>query len=287
MTVTPTDPQVRRLHPDRVSAVRSLLETGFGGPASRPHVLLNQYLLAALDRGEHERFAVWPGDEVRAVCYLGSAGTIIPAGDPDAGAAFAAYAEGGGWRVLIGEAAIGNRVVEASAHGMFRRRPYAREQRYMICTPETVRRVEDMDGLRLARREDLERLTEFAARLHVEDRMGPPLSRSGRASVQGRMRDSVERRQTWVVERAGEVVGKFDLSLYSSIRGAQIAGVYVDRSCRGGGIAGRAIAAISTGLLDDGLPGVTLHVRADNASAKAAYRWAGYRDVASWTLALR
>ncbi len=117
--------------------------------------------------------------------------------------------------------------------------------------------------------------------------MGPPIPRASRAGVRSRMRDSILRGSTWVVERQGRPVAKIDLSISSRSRGAQIAGVYVDPEHRGGGIAASGVAAVSRALLDDGVPGVTLHVRSDNAPALRAYARAGMVDRGAWILALR
>jgi hypothetical protein len=127
----------------------------------------------------------------------------------------------------------------------------------------------------------------MACALHVEDKMGPPLARSTRPAVRARMADSVAHGLTYVVERDRAVVAKFDLSLHSRTRGAQIAGVYVLPDYRGQGITTSAVAAIVRELLGNGLPGVTLHVRADNPPAIAAYRRAGLHDRGAWTLAMR
>ncbi|MDP9406059.1 MAG: GNAT family N-acetyltransferase, partial [Actinomycetota bacterium] len=142
-------------------------------------------------------------------------------------------------------------------------------------------------GYRRATARDVDALTEHACRLHVEDRMGPPIARSNRPAVRARMSDSIVRGLTFVVERNGVAVAKLDLSLRSRRRGAQIAGVYVMPAYRGQGIAGGAVATLARELLAEGLPGVTLHVRADNAAAIAAYRRAGLTDRGPWTLALR
>lgn len=288
--MTTTD--VRVLDAVSAAAVTRLLECGFtGSQPSTAAVLANQYLLAALDRGEHDRFTLWPGDDPVAVLYAGSSGTLVPAGAPEAGPAFVEPAERSGWRVLVGDAPISLALLDAYPRGLFRRRPTAREQRFMVleagAVPPEALAEPPPPGFRRAERRDLERLTELAARLHVEDLMGPPIARAGRVAVRERMLDSVLRGDTWVVERDGEVVAKVDLSLRSRRRGAQIAGVYVDDRWRGQGIAGAAVAAVARGLIAEGLPGVTLHVRADNAPAIAAYRRAGFEDRGAWTLALR
>jgi hypothetical protein len=291
--MTPTSPGLRRLGRDEVDAVVSLLESGLGAAGSPgahgdrrlEAVLSNQYLLAALDRGEYRRFHVWPEREPVGLLYAGINGTIVPAGDPAAGPALAEAAETEPWRVLVGEARIGLSLLAAYPKGLFRRSPAAREQRFMLAhQPVAGTQVE---GFRRALPADVDRLTDFACRLHVEDLMGPPISRTGRSAVRDRMLESVQQGQTYVVERRGQVIAKLDLSLRSPLRGAQIAGVFVDQGWRGQGVASGAVAALTTLLLSQGFPGVTLHVRADNRPAIAAYARAGFHDAGAWALALR
>lgn len=285
MTAAPAAPAAGRLEPTMLQRVVDLLEHDFARADPPEGVITNQVLLDALDRGEQHRFLVWPNDDPRAVLYMSGAGTLVPAGDPAAGAAFAAAAERAGWRVLVGDAPLSEALLDAYPRGLFRRRPSGREQRFMATSaPVDIGRP---PGFRRGTYEDVPILTDFACALHVEDKMGPPLARSTRPAVRARMADSVAHGLTYVVERERVVVAKFDLSLHSRTRGAQIAGVYVEPDLRGRGITTGAIAAIVRELLLDGLPGVTLHVRADNTAAIAAYRKAGLTDRGPWTLAIR
>lgn len=286
MTAAPAAPPAARLHRSDLGRVMQQLETDFQRQPAPWGELANQVVLDALDRGEVDRFLVWPADEPRAVLYMSAIGTLVPCGDPESGPAFAAAAERAGWRVLVGDAGPCEALLDAYPRGLFRRRPSAREQRFMAAATaadEAPRPV----GFRQATYEDVPVLTEFACALHVEDRMGPPLSRSSRPAVRGRMADSVAHGLTYVVERDRRVVAKFDLSLHSRRRGAQIAGVYVEHDYRGTGVTTQAVAAIIRELLAEGLPGVTLHVRSDNVAAIAAYRRAGMIDKGPWTLAIR
>ena len=286
MTAAPAAPTAGRIDDATLPRIIELLENDFWRQPPPDGVLPNQVLLDALDRGEHNRFLVWPHAEPRAVLYMSGNGTLVPAGDPDAGTAFAAAAERAGWRVLVGDAPLSEALLDAYPRGLFRRRPSGREQRFMLIA-ESPPPVDRPAGFRRATYEDVPTLTEFACALHVEDLMGPPLARSTRPAVRARMADSVAHGLTYVVERDRAVVAKFDLSLHSRTRGAQIAGVYVEESYRGQGITAGAVAAIARELFRDGLPGVTLHVRADNAPAIAAYRRAGLVDRGAWTLAIR
>jgi uncharacterized protein len=286
MSATPATRGARSLQRRDLPEVVHELGTNFGREPASQGWRRHQFLLDALDRGELDRFALWPERSVRALVYVGTSGTVVPAGDEEAGAALAAAADSSSWRVLIGDAPVARAVVEASGRGVFRRRASAREQRFMVAehVPDAV---DPPAGMRLAALGDLGVVTEFACALHVEDQMGPPIPRSSRAGVRSRMRDSILRGTTWVVERQGRPVGKVDLSISSPRRGAQIAGVYVDPAHRGGGIAGTCVAAVSRTLLDAGIPCVTLHVRSDNAAALRAYHRAGFVDRGPWLLALR
>lgn len=304
MTATPPRERLRRLSRGDASRVAELLESGWGtgipprsGAGLAPRLgasLPSQYLLDALDRGEHERFLVWPGGDPMALLYSGRTGTLVPAGDPAAAGALSDAAERLGWRVMVGDAPLGWALLEqraAGPGGLFRRRVNAREQRFLAVEAADLDagwlQEPPIEGFRLARTDDLAELVDFACRLHVEDRMGPPIARSARSSVRSRMLESVGRDATWVVERHGVAVGKADLSLRSHLRGAQIAGVYVDARWRGQGVAAGLVSGMIRLLVTDGVPAVTLHVRADNAPAIAAYARAGLTDRGRWILALR
>jgi len=286
VTTTPTSAQAARLEAHALGGVTTALTTDFGRRNAPDGMLANQVLLDALDRGEWRRFLVWPPQEPAAVLYVSSTGTLVPAGDPKGGPALAAAAEKTGWRVLVGDGPLGWAVLEGNPRGVFRRRPSAREQRLMTVSGRPPD-VAEPAGFRRATAGDVDRLTDLACRLHVEDRMGPPISRSALPGVRSRMTNSVAQGLTFVVERHGKVVAKLDLSLRSRRRGAQIAGVYVAAASRGQGLGGGAVGTLARQLLADGLPGVTLHVRADNHPAIAAYRRAGFRDGGEWLLALR
>jgi uncharacterized protein len=282
-----SESRATRLGRDGVAQLMHLLEEDFGRAAHVGEgVSVNQFLLEALDRGEHRSMTVYPVDEPVGVCYVGSGGLVVPAGLPNAAQPLAAAVRASGWRVLVGDLTLGEAIVDEAAAGLFRRRPYAREQRLMAVDAATVANVR-CPGLRRAVMDDLEPLTDFACGLHVEDQMGPPLSRSGRAAVQQRVATSIRRDTSWVIEFDGQVAAKIDVSIESRRRGAQLAGVFVDRRWRSRGLARRGIADLSNRLLRAGMPCVTLHVRADNVPALRAYEAAGYVQRRRWLLALR
>lgn len=283
MTRAP-ETEARRLRPDEVAELTSRLETGLTSVDPADAALMNQHLLDALDAGEHDRFHVWPARDPVSLVYAAANASAIPAGDPAGARALSGPAERSGWRVLIGDAPLASALVQLTPAPLFRRGPRVREQRFMVLRSPRRRAVA---GLRLATLGDLEAVTEFACRLHEEDLMGPPISRSARGAVRVRMMEAASRSAVWVVERGGVPVGKVDLSLCSPRRGAQIAGVYVMPEWRGRGIAAAAVGEIASQLVARDFPGVTLHVRSDNFAAVAAYERAGFADAGPLVLALR
>ncbi|WP_370326902.1 GNAT family N-acetyltransferase [Euzebya sp.] len=287
MTTTPARATAQRLRPDDVPRVTAALESDFGRLGAGMWDPRHHYLLDALDRGEVDRFVVFGDDRPRAVVHLGLTGTVVPAGDPAAAEALAPSIDRARWRILIGDEPLARALVEASSRSWWRRRPSTRVQRLMTTDAAGVAPGAPIEGFRRASRADLDLLEDFACRLHVEDRMGPPLVGGARQGVRHRMAESVDRGMTWVVQRHGRPVAKVDLSLHSLRRGAQIAGVYVQRDVRGRGIATGMIATLARELLDGGLPVVSLHVRDDNVAAIAAYRRAGFTERGNWILALR
>jgi hypothetical protein len=70
-----------RLGREGVAQLAHLLEHDFGR-ATHPGegVSVNQFLLDALDRGEHRAMTVYPADAPLGVCYVGSGGLVVPAG---------------------------------------------------------------------------------------------------------------------------------------------------------------------------------------------------------------
>jgi ribosomal protein S18 acetylase RimI-like enzyme len=283
--MTATEPGVAtRPGPEAGAELERALTVDSQGRPDFARQLAHQFPLDAIDRSDYARLRVWPPRQPGAAILHAAGGTLMPAGDPAAAEALAAAVEQSGWRALVGPAELGEGILEWLGRGLFRRRVASRQQRFMVATEPVD--VPPLGGLRLARHDDLEALTDMACQLHVEDRMGPPISRSGRASVRARLRHSISRQSTWVVESRGQAVAKVDLALCSPRRGAQIAGVYVCPAWRAQGLAAAAVAAITARLLADGLLGVTLHVRADNERARGAYERAGFVDRGAWTLAI-
>ena len=288
MTATPSRPKAVRLRTADAAALTEALERDFGRLPAGTWDPRHHYLLDALDRQESQRFVVWGDDLPRSVVHIGLTGTVVPAGDPQGASDLAPFVERSRWRIMIGDEAITRALLELSGGRSWgRRRPSVRIQRFLTVDGQSAIPAATPPGFRRGYRHDLPWLEEFACRLHVEDRMGPPLQGAARMGVRQRMTESVDRGMTWVVERGGRPVAKVDLSLHSRRRGAQIAGVYVDAEHRGQGLGSGMVAALSRDLLEVGLPVVSLHVRDDNDPAIRAYRNAGFAERGNWVLALR
>lgn len=285
MTSAPPE-HAERLDDARVARLQSKLEQGFAGSEYDAWcVLRHQQLLDALDRRRHHRFAIWPPDDPVGVGYVASNGTLVVAGARAAGDPLARFTDGSGWRVLVGDFEPAEEIVRHASKGLLRRGPRAREQRLMA-TRQPVQ-LEPPRGWAEGRLEHLDDVAELACRLHVEDQMGPPLSRAGRSAVKSRMRESLQSGRTWVVVRSGRAVAKVDVPLLSRRRGAQIAGVYVRKDHRGQGLATGLVALVTRRLFEQEVLGVTLHVRSDNAAAIRSYERAGLVDCGAWMLALK
>lgn len=284
MTATQPEAAARPDHAAGIELERALTVDAHGR-TDFARQIAHQFALEAIDRGDYARLVVWPPRQPVAAILHATGGTVMPAGAAEGAEALAQALEQSGWRVLVGPAELGEGILDVLGRGLLRRRVASRQQRFMVATEPAD--TPAPTGLRLARETDLEALTDMACQLHVDDRMGPPIPQSGRASVRARLRHSIGRQSTWVVESGGTAIAKVDLALRSPRRGAQIAGVYVRPAWRGRGVATAAVAAITARLLDEGAPGVTLHVRADNRQARRAYERAGFVDRGAWTLAIR
>ena len=290
MTLTPSRESVTRLDAGDADRLAALLESGFDVDRRDPDAAAaHMVLLDALDQRHHRRFLVWPSPAApRSVLYAATSGTLVPAGDPIGAPALVPAAERVGWRVMVGDAALGNALLGELPSGLFKRRVRAREQRLMGTHSGTdLPAIPERRHVRVADRDDLDALTDFACRLHVEDQMGPPISRAAQVAVRARLRDSVAREATFVLDLGDGAVAKADLSLRSRRRGSQIAGVYVDERARGRGLGTALVTEVLARVFDEGGPYATLHVRADNAPAVAAYRRSGLVDMGAWVLALR
>ena len=191
------------------------------------------------------------------------------------------------WRILMGDEALALETLDR-----WHRRIWwaptmrTRRQHFMASVgPALVPPGQDPD-YRVATAWDVDAVTAMAAALHVDDEMGPPLSAPAIENLRIRVADTISQGRTWVMDRDGEAVAKFDLHNVSPVYGAQLSGVVVRADMRGEGYGTRLVANAIADLLSVGIPQVTLHLREGNAAAVRAYEKAGMRQVASQLMAI-
>ena len=252
----------------------------------------NVYLLSRValdgvvneDSVAHGRFYGYEGAAgLEGVVFFGHRKGLALAGDSPAflrQAAGLALGEESDWIIMVGP----RRAAEGFlSHYRWRGRPMHlnRRQAFQVLRAETL--GESGAPIRRAEPRDLETIVGMSEHMLREDFDLPPgsLSREGiRESMRLKIRDG----RTWVLEEAGDVVFKADISAeYSG--GAQIEGVFTLPDARGRGFARRGVAAISAELLRTS-DFVTLHVDRENMPALRAYERAGFQTHSEFRLVL-
>jgi uncharacterized protein len=217
---------------------------------------------------------VFPG---RLVVPCGDADAIVAAGPPTRR-----------WRLLVGDVAAGDAVLDGVP-----RDPalVVHDQRFLLVDPEQVPTATELPdpGLRRAESADLPKLAQLAVRLHVDDRFGPDPGRAGERGYRQRLEQTVRQGLVYCVGAIGAPVMKLERSVSSRRYGVQLAGIVVDTEARGQGLGRAAVAAAVRAALVEGPRDrpISLHVRADNQPALVAYGAAGFVDAEAWRLAVR
>lgn len=244
------------------------------------------FALSAIESFGAEPVRLVSDDHCWAVAIVFPGRLVVPCGDPDA--IKQAGTPSRRWRLLVGDVAAGDAVLaNTSADPSL----IVHDQRFLTvdhgCVP-TDRELPD-PGLRRAEEADLGRLAELAVRLHVDDKFGPHPGRAGYRGYRQRLETTVRQGLVYCVGPIGAPILKLERSVSSHRWGVQLAGIVVDPSVRGQGLGKAAVAAAVRAAILEGPPDrlVSLHVRADNAPALAAYRAAGFVDREPWRLAVR
>ncbi len=200
------------------------------------------------------------------------------------------------WRLLVGDVLAADVLLARGVRGG----RIVHDQRYLLADVDAVpdeAQIPD-PGVRPAEAADVEALADLAVRLHIDDDFGPDPGAAGRRGYRERLNVSVRSGVVDVVGPVGAPVAKLERSFDHPRYGVQLAGIVVDPAHRGQGI-GRGLVAVATrralaggatvrsgtGASPATLP-VTLHTRAENAPALAAYAAAGFRIVEPWRLAV-
>lgn len=191
------------------------------------------------------------------------------------------------WRLLVGDVEAAEPLLGPDAE---RRDLIVHRQRFLTVDEAIVPSEQELPdpGLRRAVVADLDSLATLAVQLHVDDQFGPDPGRVGLRGYRERMASAVAQGLVWVVGPVGAPVCKVERSFTSERFGVQLAGIVVTPEQRGQGLGTAAVTAAVRQALAQ-LPGrpVSLHVRAANAPALAAYATAGFVDQEEWRLAVR
>jgi len=277
----------RRPRPGELAEAVALLEAW---PAPAGGAVRHLFPLAAIDSsGEGMVRLTGAADDRRAD---GSArlGVVVRVGRDvlavagDARAIARAVGPAPTWRLLVGDVLAADALLVRGVLGG----RIVHDQRYLLADAAAVPGTDVIPdpGVRRAETADVEALADLAVRLHVDDGFGPDPGPAGRRGYRERLAVSVRTGVVDVVGPVGAPVAKLERSVDHPRYGVQLAGIVVDPAHRGQGI-GRGLVAVATrrALAGATLP-VTLHTRAQNAPALAAYAAAGFRVVEPWRLAV-
>ncbi len=217
-------------------------------------------------------YGVRHGDRLRAVCLVVPGRLIVPFAplDPrDATALGNHLRRRHPPAMMVGPRAACDALWEAFAPDAPLDRHY--DQRLYQCTQPGPRHP--VPGFRKAALDDLDVIAEQARHMEHEDLGRWPDADDPDAWRRG-MRRRIERGQTWVIERSGEIVFQIHVGTVTAW-GAQVGGTWVPPEHRGRGLATEGMAGLSRALL----PGhrmLTLHVNEANTPAVRVYEKAGY-----------
>jgi predicted GNAT family acetyltransferase len=225
-----------------------------------------------------------PGGQLEALCYAGA--NLVPvAAAPAAVTAFAARARVLGRRCssIVGPAPAVLGLWEHLEPFWGPPREVRAEQPVMaISGPPHVA----PDALvRRVRPDELAILLPASVAMFTEEVGVSPLGPDGGAAYRARVRELILTGRSFARIEDGQVVFKADIGSVTP-RACQVQGVWVRPELRGRGLAAAGMAAVVTEALRSIAPVVSLYVNDFNIPARAAYRRAGFRDVATFASVL-
>lgn len=244
------------------------------------------FALSAIESFGAEPLRLAADDDRWALAVVFPGRLVVPCGDPEA------VAEAGPptrrWRLLVGDEATGDAVLRGVGEDP---QLVVHDQRYLMVDPDRVPDVSDLadPGLRRAEVADLPKLASLAVQLHVDDRFGPHPGRVGERGYRQRLDQTVRQGLVWCVGPIGDPIFKLERSVSSRRWGVQLAGIVADPQARSAGLGRAAVATAVRAAMVEGPRdrAISLHVRADNVPALAAYAAAGFVDREAWRLAVR
>jgi ribosomal protein S18 acetylase RimI-like enzyme len=255
-------------------------------PAAPTGAARHMFALSAIESHGAEPVRLATDDHRWAAAIVFPGRLLVPCGDAEA--IGKAGSPSKRWRLMVGDVAAGDAILARSAAdpGLI-----VHDQRFFTVDRERVPDEAALPdpGLRRAEPADIERLAELAVRLHVDDRFGPHPGRTGLRGYRQRLESTVPQGLVYCVGPVGAPVLKLERSVSSHRWGVQLAGIVAAPEVRGEGLGRAAVAAAVREALREGGRDriVSLHVRADNTPAHAAYRAAGFVDREAWRLAVR
>jgi ribosomal protein S18 acetylase RimI-like enzyme len=246
----------------------------------------HMFALSAIESFGAEPLRIAADDDRWAIAVVFPGRLMVPCGDPEAIRAAAPPTRR--WRLLVGDLAAGDAMLERTGvdDGLI-----VHDQRFLTVEHDRVPGPTELGdpGLRRAEPADLDALADLAVRLHVDDRFGPNPGRVGWRGYRTRLEATVQQGLVYCVGPIGEPVFKLERSVSSQRFGVQLAGIVASPRIRGQGVGRAAVAASVRAAMTEGPRDrpISLHVRADNAAAIAAYQAAGFLDREAWRLAVR
>jgi ribosomal protein S18 acetylase RimI-like enzyme len=273
----------RRCRPGEVETVAARLASWDACPSG---AVRHMFALSALESFGADPIRLATDEHRWAAAVVFPGRLVVPCGDADAVAAAGPPVRR--WRLMVGDRAAGDALLSTVGQDPAL---IVHDQRFLSIDHEVVPDERDVPdpGLRRAEAADLPRLAELAVRLHVDDQFGPDPGKVGLRGYRQRLEETVRQGLVYCVGPVGAPVCKVERSVSSHRWGVQLAGIVVDERHRGEGLGTGAVAAAVRRALREGARSrpVSLHVRADNLTALAAYRTAGFVDREPWRLAVR
>jgi ribosomal protein S18 acetylase RimI-like enzyme len=255
-------------------------------PANPSGAARHMFALSAIETHGADALKLAANDELWAVAVVFPGRLVVPCGDPEA--IERAGSPTKRWRLMVGDLAAGDAVLANTSPDPAL---IVHDQRFFTVDRERVPDEAELPdpGLRRAETADIPRLAELAVQLHVDDEFGPDPGRVGLRGYRQRLESTVPQGLVYCVGPAGAPILKLERSVSSHRWGVQLAGIVAAPEARREGLGRAAVAAAVRTALKEGTRErvVSLHVRAENTPAHAAYRAAGFVDREAWRLAVR
>ncbi|MBI3689058.1 MAG: GNAT family N-acetyltransferase [Actinobacteria bacterium] len=224
------------------------------------------------------------GSVLEAACYAGA--NLVPVGSsPVALRAFAERASRQGRRCssIVGTRSAVGPLWELLRSHWGPARAIRSRQPLLVTTAEPP--VQPDGAVRPVHPSELDILLPACVAMFTEEIGVSPTGADGGVGYRRRVGDLVRQGRVLARIEHGEVVYKAEIGAVGD-RTCQIQGVWVSPAQRGRGLGTAGTAAVVSHALRDIAPSVSLYVNDFNASARAAYRRCGFREVGVFSTVL-